>query len=85
MQPHNMAIFHVDRNAGVGELTELASCIAGTVTEIVSNANEMRGGAQQQRMLFGALYLGECVEKILEAIQERIAEGALSPPSGGTA
>lgn len=71
MLPHNTKPFVVDPDATVDELANLASCMAGAVTQIVSDSTEMMKSASATTVLFGALYLAESVEKLLEAIQAR--------------
>lgn len=75
MDTHCTNAFVVRADATIEELAEQASCMAGTVASIISSNVSNIEGAQVQASMFGALYLAESVEKMLEAIEDRIAKG----------
>ncbi|MGX5731943.1 hypothetical protein ACWKWK_15605 [Pseudoxanthomonas beigongshangi] len=75
MDTHCTNAFVVRADATIKELAEQASCMAGTVASIISSNVSCIEGAQVQASMFGALYLAESVEKMLEAIEDRIAKG----------
>lgn len=75
MDIHCTNAFVVRADATIKELAEQASCMVGTVASIISTNVSSIDDAKVQASIFGAMYLAESVEKMLEAIEDRIAKG----------
>lgn len=72
MDAHNTNALIVDKSVEVSEIVNSAHLMAISVAEIISRMTEAVPDDRDQKVMFGALYLAESVEKLLGEASETL-------------